>query len=206
MVLRLCNLYLLGLAVVLSADPSVAFFSRFFRSVDSAVDATDSILVKSESIQDVILPQELEHHRNLQTLSNSPFAQLTCNSPMSACAPYSAVGAAYTANGLLTIPCGKCVTMDVTDNSTLTFSGGMRIIGKLVFPNEAVVTIRTTSVIVEGELSMTSTDPITGSPKVKFIMTGTTAVTFTPTAPNSAVCGSSGCNVGPRQSLLQEES
>jgi hypothetical protein len=43
---------------------------------------------------------------------------------------------------------------------------------------------------------MTSTDAITGSPKVKFIMTGTAAVTFTPSAPNSMVCGTSGCNIG----------
>jgi hypothetical protein len=88
--------------------------------------------------------------------------------------------------------------MDINDNSTLTFSGGMRIIGKLIFPNEALVTIRTTSLIVEGELSMTSTDAVTGSPKVKFIMTGTAAVTFTPTAPNSTACGTSGCNIGPK--------
>jgi hypothetical protein len=201
--MALSNSYLLCLIFCAFAiTPSLASISRLLLPFSSRIDVNETIPEKLESMQFLAAP-DLVSHRNLQSLINVSFAQLSCNDPMqSPCDTYSAVGASYTSNGRLTIPCGKCVTMDITDNSTLTFSGGMRIIGKLNFPNEAIVIIRTTSLIVEGELSMTSTDAITGSPKVKFIMTGTAAVTFTPSAPNSMVCGTSGCNIGPKAVVI----
>mmetsp|Transcript_21119 Transcript_21119/g.30171 ORF Transcript_21119/g.30171 Transcript_21119/m.30171 type:complete len:1744 (+) Transcript_21119:152-5383(+) len=194
----LSNRILLGLALVLAPRPGLAFF---YRSRESTVAAADSILVTPETITNVVYTNEKEQqqHRDLQTLGNASFVPLSCNSPMqSPCDSFSSVGASYTTSGLLTIPCGKCVTMDITDNRTLTFTGGMRIIGKLDFPNSAVVMIKTPSVIIEGELSIISTDVVTGTPKIKFILTGSSPVTFTPSSPNSLLCGSSGCNVGPK--------
>mmetsp|Transcript_21116 Transcript_21116/g.30168 ORF Transcript_21116/g.30168 Transcript_21116/m.30168 type:complete len:1724 (+) Transcript_21116:152-5323(+) len=193
----LSNRILLGLALVLAPRPGLAFF---YRSRESTVAAADSILVTPETITNVVYTNEKEQqqHRDLQTLGNASFVPLSCNSPMqSPCDSFSSVGASYTTSGLLTIPCGKCVTMDITDNRTLTFTGGMRIIGQLDFPNSAVV-IKTSSVIVEGELSMVSTDPITGTPKIKVILTGSAPVIFTPSTPNQMACGLQGCNVGPK--------
>lgn len=58
----------------------------------------------------------------------------------------------------LTIPCGRCVKMDVTDGSTITIPGGLNVIGRLHFPSSANVTLRTTAVFVQGSWSMETPD------------------------------------------------
>ena len=58
----------------------------------------------------------------------------------------------------LTIPCGRCVEMDITDGSTVTIPGGLNVIGRLHFPSSANVTLRTTAVFVQGSWSMETPD------------------------------------------------
>ena len=182
---NLGNQVLFGIALVWTPKSALASFHR------------SQAIVKDDVFRNQGRHQQ--NHRDLEVMVNASFAPLSCNSQMQIpCASFSTVGASYTSNGMLTIPCGKCVTMDITDNRTLTYAGGMRIIGQLDFPNSAQVVIKTSSVIVEGELSMVSTDPITGTPKIKFILTGSAPVIFTPSTPNQMACGLQGCNVGPK--------
>eukprot|EP00591_Stephanopyxis_turris_P000751 CAMPEP_0195512226 /NCGR_PEP_ID=MMETSP0794_2-20130614/4252_1 /TAXON_ID=515487 /ORGANISM="Stephanopyxis turris, Strain CCMP 815" /LENGTH=1612 /DNA_ID=CAMNT_0040639961 /DNA_START=347 /DNA_END=5185 /DNA_ORIENTATION=+ len=87
--------------------------------------------------------------------------------------------------------------MDITDARTVALDG-LHIQGKLEFPNTAKLTINTQKVIVEGELVMTNTDVITGTPKVKIVMTGSTEQVFEPHSSNAAGCGGAGqsCAIG----------
>jgi len=63
---------------------------------------------------------------------------------------------------MVEIPCGKCVVMYPLKNS-LTFSGGLKILGKLViYAND----IMTSSILVHGELVIESLKPIDGLPDV----------------------------------------
>lgn len=59
------------------------------------------------------------------------------------------------------IPCGECVTVDVTDGSTLTLPHGLDVVGRLHFPPTANVVLNTTAVFVQGQLDMT--EPVEGS-------------------------------------------
>lgn len=63
---------------------------------------------------------------------------------------------------MVEIPCGKCVVMYPSRN-TLTFSGGIRILGKLVIHANDILT---TSILVHGELVIESLKPIDGFPDV----------------------------------------
>ena len=104
--------------------------------------------------------------------------------------------------GALTIPCNQCYTFDVQGNVTL---GGLDIQGKLLFPVNHKVNIRTPYVIVQGELEI-GVDHAEITPdnmSTKFILTGTQNIFFTPTEPpNQNVCPNGGCNLGPKPFLI----
>lgn len=76
------------------------------------------------------------------------FHPLECNQNLNSatCTDLTSVGSS------LTIPCGQCRTWRVPGDD-VTISGGINVIGKLKFPNNWKVTIRTKSVIVQGEVS-----------------------------------------------------
>mmetsp|Transcript_16327 Transcript_16327/g.23934 ORF Transcript_16327/g.23934 Transcript_16327/m.23934 type:complete len:1770 (-) Transcript_16327:229-5538(-) len=127
------------------------------------------------------------------------FYPLTCNNAMTPCTPWSITVQSYTNGaGKVTIPCGKCLTMDKTDASTLDVVGGLHIEGKLDVPNSARVTIRTPFIIVEGELSMTSEEKVTDTPNIRVIMTGDSDISFVPNSQNANACGGFGqpCQIG----------
>mmetsp|Transcript_52985 Transcript_52985/g.78551 ORF Transcript_52985/g.78551 Transcript_52985/m.78551 type:complete len:1770 (-) Transcript_52985:364-5673(-) len=147
----------------------------------------------------VLEPEDISGYA--RTLEDSgDFRPLTCNQAYSACELWSAVVDEYTdQNGKVFIPCGKCVTMDKTDHSTVIIDTGLHIEGKLEVPNSARVTIQVQHIVVEGELAMVSTDEITDVPKVRVILTGNNNdVTFVPNAENAAACGGPGqsCYIG----------
>ena len=63
------------------------------------------------------------------------------------------------------IPCGKCVMMD-RPVEVLQFFAGLDIRGKLLIPDGTQINIRTTYILVLGELEMESSKPINGAPDI----------------------------------------
>ena len=103
--------------------------------------------------------------------------------------------------GVVTIPCGECVTMDAS--SDLELPNGLDIQGKLIFPDGYKITLSTPSLFVQGILEMTSTRATSDTPDVKIILTGDDNHFLTPHPENSALCpGSSGCSVGNRPVII----
>ena len=82
---------------------------------------------------------------------------------------------------------------------------GINIEGKLVFPTNHKAVIRTTYIIVQGELQLTVTHA-TVSPDneaIRFVLTGDSNVNFVPAhRPNKDVCGSGGCELGKKPFLV----
>jgi hypothetical protein len=64
------------------------------------------------------------------------------------------------------IPCGTCVVMTHPLLGTLELFQGLTIFGKLIIPNGIVLDVRTTSILVHGELIMESSKPIDGTPDI----------------------------------------
>ena len=84
------------------------------------------------------------------------------------------------------IPCGVCVTMDITDNSILHFPHGLNIVGKLHIPQDSSFELYTKYLLVQGHLVMDSpsqgqtTIPRADGAKVKVILEGNENVNFIP--------------------------
>ena len=76
---------------------------------------------------------------------------------------------------------------------------GINIEGKLVFPTNHKAVIRTSSIIVQGELQLSVTHA-TVSPEnesIRFVVTGNNNINFIPAHnPNNNVCGAGGCDLG----------
>jgi hypothetical protein len=71
----------------------------------------------------------------------------------------------------------------------LQLNAGIDIIGKLVFPDGYKLNLRSTLIVIQGELHMTSTKQVTGVPDVRFTMIGNDAtLTFTPVGNNANNC------------------
>lgn len=129
--------------------------------------------------------------------AHTMFAPLACNDhlAMAACDPWTSKS--FDLTGEVVIPCGECVTMDVSGD--LTLPGGLNVIGKLHFPPAALVRIATPHVFVQGELSIDTPDAIVPSPSnkgVEFHMTGDQHVMFVPHGDNMHNCDMMvGCDV-----------
>ncbi len=132
-----------------------------------------------------------EGNRFLQATGD--FSPLACNSGVTwSCVPWSF--GLNPAN--VEIPCGACYNMDsFTNNEVITLTGTLNIKGRLEFNDGTKVTLKTAGVIVEGELAMTSTKPVDGTPDIVIELTGTSPVIFTPHADNSAACGGAACTL-----------
>eukprot|EP00554_Chaetoceros_debilis_P007442 CAMPEP_0194077066 /NCGR_PEP_ID=MMETSP0149-20130528/3732_1 /TAXON_ID=122233 /ORGANISM="Chaetoceros debilis, Strain MM31A-1" /LENGTH=4275 /DNA_ID=CAMNT_0038757959 /DNA_START=113 /DNA_END=12940 /DNA_ORIENTATION=+ len=103
-------------------------------------------------------------------------------------------------NDPLVVPCGVCYVYDLGNDVDLTLEGGIHIKGLLKFPPTVRnVGITTTSIILEGELDI-STDATTISPEnesVTFTIVGDDNVFFVPDdAPNKGKCNNSSCKLG----------
>jgi len=147
---------------------------------------------------------ESRHHlkenpggRILQSEAIADFLPLPCNANgYSTCVPYSA--SALDLTSLVTIACGTCITLDITDGSTIDFSEGLNIEGKLEILSQANLVLKSPMIIVQGEWSIDyKSTPLTApNPPVVIEMNGDTDRSFTPHSTNSAACGGSACNVG----------
>ena len=121
------------------------------------------------------------------------FAPLTCNSPMTSSfcdtTPDGLLSSLVSAanGGEVKVPCEKCYKYDLGQTATI---GGLNIIGKLYVPPNYKSTLRTPYVFVQGELEMSDTNPIAPeNQSMKIVLTGTTAVTFSPAESNVGVAG-----------------
>jgi G8 domain len=143
--------------------------------------------------------------RQLQGDGIRDFLPLTCNSNLAsvACSTWSSVfGTSTTQATQITIPCGRCITMDLTGN--LDLLGGLDVIGKLDFPDGYNVNVTATMIVVQGELQMTSSKPVDGVPAIRFTMVGNdTSLTFTPVDVNANACkGVSTCTIGKKAIIV----
>jgi G8 domain len=142
--------------------------------------------------------------RNLQ-VAQSDFLPLLCNAGL-ASAPCTlwtkAFGTKSQYTNRVVIPCGQCITMNFA-GASLQLLGGLEIIGKLVIPNKVKLNLSTTTIVVQGELQMTSTKPVNGVPDVKITLTGNDDVTFTPVDRNVNAChGVSTCTAGKKSIVV----
>ena len=146
---------------------------------------------------------ETSASRKLQVQND--FKPLLCNSGLTSatCKTWSTVfGTGNVHTNRVYIPCGQCITMNHAGTS-LDLRGGIEIVGKLVIPNKAKINIVTTTVIVQGELQMTSSKPVDGKPDVKFTLTGSDDIKFTPIDRNANACnGATTCSVGKKSIIV----
>jgi cell surface hyaluronidase len=137
--------------------------------------------------------------RNLQVDGMRDFRTLSCNANLNTaqCKTWTSVfGTATSFSARVVIPCGQCITMDVTSGD-LDLSGGLDVLGKLVFPDGYKLNLSTTVLAVQGELEMIATKTVDGIPNIKITMVGTADKSFTPIDVNAKACnGTETCNVG----------
>jgi hypothetical protein len=143
--------------------------------------------------------------RNLQVDGMKDFLPLTCNANLAtaSCISWTSIfGTATSFTTRLVIPCGQCVTMDVAGGS-LDLSGGIDVIGKLVFPDGYKLNLSSSIIAVQGELHMTSTKTVDGVPNIKVTMIGSVDKTFEPIDVNAKNCnGSITCNAGKKAIIV----
>ena len=135
---------------------------------------------------------------NLFALANEYFSPLDCNQDIDIAdciTPLSVLwDASSVQNEEVVIPCGMCAVVDNTDGSTITFSKGLNIQGKLFFPPTANVEIYTSHVFVMGVLEM---EPPAVGNKVKFRFFGDADQYLHPIGNNAHACDANeGCKMG----------
>ena len=149
------------------------------------------------------------NRRRDQVMNIRNFEPLLCNSvilkPGSVCSStWSAMfGTSETHAKRIVIPCGVCVIMDHA-SGRLNLNGGIDIHGKMIIPNEVSINITTTTMIVQGELVMTSTTkPVSGIPNIKVTFIGSNEESFTPIDLNANACrGASTCTAGKKSFVV----
>ena len=135
--------------------------------------------------------------RRVQVDGMKDFVPLACNAKIAPCTSWTKTfGTATSFSGRVVIPCGQCVTMDVSGGS-LQLLGGLDVIGKLVFPDNYVLNLSSIVIAVQGELEMTASKIVDGIPNIKFTMIGNVDRSFTPLFDNTGACnGDVTCNAG----------
>jgi hypothetical protein len=78
------------------------------------------------------------------------------------------------------------------------------VLGKLVFPNDYKLNLQATIIAVQGELVMTASKPVDGTPQVKITMIGNDdTMTFTTIDANVNACaGVSTCDTGKKANVV----
>lgn len=133
-----------------------------------------------------------------------PFAPLQCNNEISTCKEWNEMN--FDLNAKIVIPCGECVIVGCSITSIDAIMG-IDVQGKLVFKdysNECgripssvpQVTLTAPFVHVQGELEMRSSRATSGTPDVKFIITGMQDTPLVPHPENAAACPQGTCTVG----------
>eukprot|EP00537_Pseudo-nitzschia_pungens_P019000 CAMPEP_0172403870 /NCGR_PEP_ID=MMETSP1061-20121228/60885_1 /TAXON_ID=37318 /ORGANISM="Pseudo-nitzschia pungens, Strain cf. pungens" /LENGTH=989 /DNA_ID=CAMNT_0013138429 /DNA_START=146 /DNA_END=3115 /DNA_ORIENTATION=+ len=128
-----------------------------------------TILSLSRSVcEGRILGREKADNVELIDFPRGDFLPLKCNKRLDndpCVTPWSKLfGNQLVFSDVVEIPCGKCVVMYPSKNrQPLTFSGGLRVVGKLIIHSNDILT---TSILVHGELVIESLKPINGIPDV----------------------------------------
>ena len=92
--------------------------------------------------------------------------------------------------------------MDVPGGS-LALYAGLEVIGKLVFPDGYKLNLSANIVIVQGELEMTATKAVDGTPNIKVTLIGNIDHTITPVGENAKACnGSAQCPAGKKSFIV----
>lgn len=91
------------------------------------------------------------------------------------------------------VDCGTCVIIDLSNDRAptgLILRSGLQVLGKLVIADfgEKFLNIQTPSIVVQGELEISSTQPIDGTPRIHVGMIGSDPQTFLPVGENSGKC------------------
>jgi hypothetical protein len=166
------------------------------------LDDTQSITAKWSHLR------VAEDRRREQVMGIRSFKPLLCNSNIlksgSVCSStWSAMfGKSETHSNRIVIPCGVCVIMNHA-SGTLNLNGGIDIQGKMIIPNEVSIDITTTTMIVQGELIMTSTKPVDGIPNIKVTFVGSSEELFTPIDLNANACrGAATCTAGKKSFVV----
>ena len=137
--------------------------------------------------------------RRAQVDGMKDFVPLACNANLASepCSSWTSMFTTATSfSERIVIPCGKCITMDVV-GGTLELSGGLDVIGKLVFPDGYKLNLVSNMIAVQGELEMTATKTVDGIPNIIFTMIGNVDRSFTPIDINTKACnGAATCNAG----------
>ena len=118
------------------------------------------------------------------------FAPLTCNADLknANCSDTTLSQLTQQAgNDPVIIPCGTCATYDITNGTTLTVPGGINVEGHLFVPESAHGILNTTSVIVQGRLTIR--EPAGSDKSFVVNLYGTKDVLFLPHASNEFECG-----------------
>lgn len=134
------------------------------------------------------------------------FDPLVCNAPgnlFTSCTSGQPIGLSTLAipsgeNGVLTLECGECYTVDVVH--TVLDIGTLDIQGSLTIPAESDLKITAYAVYLQGELVIDSDAEVRGTDgdtrALTLTLTGTTPRKFFPADSNSGVCPEGGCDVG----------
>jgi hypothetical protein len=137
--------------------------------------------------------------RQLQVDGMKDFVPLSCNANLDSapCTSWSnKFGTASSYSNRLVIPCGECITMDLASGN-LALVAGIDIIGKLVLPEGYKLNLSSSVIAIQGELAMTSTKTVDGTPNIKITMTGSSDQFFTPVDVNAGACnGAASCAIG----------
>lgn len=187
------GLFLLAVGICNGQEPTPVLRSAAVDTGDKeAIGSTERLSLEHGSNLPYLLERQGRRH-----LAVGGMQAQSCNDRYSACVDWSAfVGTQSVHTGRITIPCGRCVVMDY-NGDTLTLQGGLDIQGKLEFPNGySGLTLRSTTIVVQGELEMASTGKVTGSPAVKFEMIGNRDELFEPIGENKGYCGGPTCLAG----------
>ena len=142
----------------------------------------------------------LNDHRDRYLMEgHNDFKLLECNQPACHAGTSTWTAEGYNPNdGLVVIPCGKCITMD-HPRSLLKLPFGLDVRGSLFFPDAYTIQIETPFVLVQGNLHMSATNAVTGQPNVRILLTGTddSLTEFVPDSNNRYAC-SEGSNAAPQ--------
>lgn len=128
------------------------------------------------------------------------FVPLSCNLALGGakCEPWTSVfGHKVLYNAKVIVPCGECIIMDLP-GPKLRLEKGIDVQGKLLFPDGYKLHVETSSIIVQGELSMTSTSIVSQAPKIRVTMIANETSMIKPFGNNQKACPLGGCDVGQR--------
>ncbi len=156
-----------------------------------------------KNAQDLTVPLEIQESRSLQSVNKfESLLDAPCNKDLASDPCTTTFSSLVQIDSPTIIPCGTCAVVDSNLEESLTLLG-LNIEGKLVFPNNRKITIKTPFVYVQGQLDI-SADAVVSPDNlaVSFILTGSIDQMFTPHAYNSNACNGRSCAVGKKPFLV----